>query len=289
MGNTRYLLDNKDIFKTDYNILYISKSKFENDWHSTAHFHPFTEIFFITSGKGSFHLGNKIIDVCEGDFILINPNCLHTEKSKYTDQPLEYIVLGVDNLLLYFSKDNNTITNYSDNNSLIQYSIIPCKDKSTMLNYLNCLIKELTEKDINYELSCKCLLELLIVEILRYSKKEIKIRSQAKHSLSLECMQIKNYIDSHYSHNITLDYLVNLAHLNKYYLVHSFTKNLGVSPINYLIKKRIDEACTLLATTNYSIKDISSIVGFSNSSYFSQMFKKIMQQSPKNYKDSLKH
>jgi YesN/AraC family two-component response regulator len=59
---------------------------------------------------------------------------------------------------------------------------------------------------------------------------------------------------------------------------------MGISPINYLINKRIDESKKLLSTTNYSIRDISSIVGFSNSSYFSQMFKKIAGISPKTFR-----
>ena len=76
--------------------------------------------------------------------------------------------------------------------------------------------------------------------------------------------------------------------MNKYYVVHSFTKQIGVSPINYLITKRISEAKNLLKTTNYSIRDISSIVGFSTSSYFSQMFKKVTGLSPKEYKLQVK-
>ena len=71
-------------------------------------------------------------------------------------------------------------------------------------------------------------------------------------------------------------------------MVHSFTKQIGVSPINYVINKRISEAKNLLKTTNYSIRDISSIVGFSTSSYFSQMFKKVTGLSPKEYKLQLK-
>ena len=52
MSNTRYLINDKDISNFNFELLYINKSKFENDWHSTAHFHPFMEIFFITNGKG---------------------------------------------------------------------------------------------------------------------------------------------------------------------------------------------------------------------------------------------
>ena len=85
--------------------------------------------------------------------------------------------------------------------------------------------------------------------------------------------------------NITLDTLSNLSYVNKFHLVHLFTKQMGTSPINYLINKRIEEAKNLLTTTNHSIRDISTIVGFSNSSYFSQMFKKTTGDSPRSYKN----
>ena len=51
MSNTRYNVDEKNIYNIDFELLYISKSKYENDWHSTSHFHPFTEIFFIINGN----------------------------------------------------------------------------------------------------------------------------------------------------------------------------------------------------------------------------------------------
>ena len=78
-----------------------------------------------------------------------------------------------------------------------------------------------------------------------------------------------------------------LFSVNKFHLVHTFTKQIGLSPINYAINKRIQEAKNLLATTSYSIRDIASIVGFCNSSYFSQMFKKVTGVTPKNYRDEI--
>lgn len=97
-------------------------------------------------------------------------------------------------------------------------------------------------------------------------------------------MKIKNYIDSHYSEDITLDFLAGLTYINKFHLVHSFTKQVGLSPINYVINRRIEESKNLLKTTNYSVRDITTIVGFSNSSYFSQTFKKMTGESPRSYR-----
>lgn len=281
MGNTRYLLNNKNIQNLNYELLYISKSKFENDWHSTAHFHPFTEIFFITSGEGTFHLDDTIVNVNQWDLIIINPNCLHTEKSFVKSNPLEYVVLGVDNLSLNFTESYGLINN--ENNKKLYEIINLTQGKEPILNYLNCLINEIELKEYDYEVSCKSLLNLFITQIVR-NIPSLLFLEKPQDKLNLECVTIKNYIDAHYSENITLDSLSNLSFVNKFHLVHTFTKQIGVSPINYVINKRIDESKNLLATTNYSIRDISLIVGFSNSSYFSQMFKKITGVSPKNYR-----
>ncbi|GAB6168892.1 AraC family transcriptional regulator [Clostridium carnis] len=281
MGNTRYFVNEKNIYNLNYELLYISKSKFENDWHSTAHFHPFTEIFFITNGKGSFHLDDTVVNVKQWDLIIINPNCLHTEKSVINDDPLEYIVLGIDNLTLNFP-DTYSLTD--SENTKQPYKIMNLNSqKEPVLNAFNLLINEIQKKEYNYELACKSILTLFIINIIRSTTSNL-FKEEPQEKMNLECMKIKNYIDSHYSENITLDFLSDMSYMNKFHLAHTFTKQIGISPINYVINKRIDESKNLLSTTNYSIRDIASIVGFSNSSYFSQMFKKVTGDSPKSYR-----
>lgn len=283
MSNTRYLI-NKSNYNPNYELLYISKSKYENDWHSTAHFHPFTEVFFVTNGKGVFYLNDQVVTVNKWDLIIINPNCLHTEKSSSSDIPLEYIVLGVDHLLLHFPESYNLT---ADQRQLKAFEIINLtKDKDVILTYLNTLIDEIEKKEFSYEIVCKSILNIFITHIIR-SKTSLLFIEDSKEKLNLECLKIKNYIDSHYSQNITLDFLSNLTYMNKFHLVHTFTKHIGLSPINYAINKRIQEAKNLLRTTSHSIRDIASIVGFSNSSYFSQMFKKITGITPKNYRNEV--
>ena len=281
MGNIRYLIDDKNFSDFNFELLYITKSKFENDWHSTAHIHPFMEIFFITEGNGSFQLEDSTVNVKEYDLIIINPNCLHTEKSNLNDSPLEYIVLGIGNFSINFFNLNNTKFSQSD---IKTYHIINFKENSSnILNQLNLIIDEIKLKNYKYEVACKSMLSLFILNILRTTP-SVSILQNEKKNLNLECAKIKNYLDAHYSENITLETLSTLSYMNKFSLIHTFTKQIGMSPISYLIEKRINEAKSLLETTNYSIKDIGSIVGFSNSSYFSQMFKKQTNLSPKQYR-----
>lgn len=283
MSNTRYPVNEKNIYNIDFELLYISKSKYGEDWHSTSHFHPFTEIFFITHGNGIMEIDNVDVAIKEGDLIIINPNCPHTEKSsyKFIDQ-LEYIVFGINNLTL--SNKSLPLLN-GELPTPTYYKIMNFNNnKNVILYYLNTLVQEVELKEINYELACKSILTLFIIYISRNSESTLLITNNPE-KLNIECVKIKNYIDSHYSENITLDILSNLSYINKFHLVHLFTKQMGISPINYLISKRIEESKNLLTTTNYSIRDIATIVGFSNSSYFSQMFKKFNGDSPRIYKN----
>ena len=71
-----------------------------------------------------------------------------------------------------------------------------------------------------------------------------------------------------YPQDITLDTLAEVSHLNKYYMVHAFTRQFGCSPINYLCEVRIKASKELLATTDYSITEVAQSSGFSSQSYF---------------------
>ena len=83
---------------------------------------------------------------------------------------------------------------------------------------------------------------------------------------------------------ITLDWLANWIHMNKYYMVHAFTEYTGMSPIHYLNKRRLEVSRELLKTTDYSISRIASLAGFSSQSYFAQVFKKDCGLSPAAYR-----
>ena len=104
--------------------------------------------------------------------------------------------------------------------------------------------------------------------------------------ITKECRFVEQYIDEHFMEDITLQTLSDLTYLNKYYLVHAFKNYKGVSPINYLINRRLVEAKHLLATTNYPISKIAASIGFSSQSYFSQVFRKETGMSPNAYRQN---
>lgn len=257
MAITRYPLETDEIKSIDARLLYVTYSKYENDWPSRPHTHPFTELCYIIRGNGKYIIEDSEYVVRESDFIIVNDNVSHTEMS-VGEVPLEYIILGVEGLKF----------SWKDNHESVIFNFR--REHSEYLFYMNTLLKEMEQQQPDYELICRNYLEILIVKLTRRSILAYEATPMVK--ASKECIKLKQYLENFYGQDITLDTLADISHLNKFYLVHAFTKMFGCSPISYLCKIRIKASQELLITTDYSITEVAHFAGFSSQSYFAQCF-----------------
>ena len=95
----------------------------------------------------------------------------------------------------------------------------------------------------------------------------------------------KDYIRSNYNRDISLDDVSRAVNISPYYFSKIFKENTGENFIEYLTNIRIDKAKELLGTTEYSMKEICSMVGYSDPNYFSRSFKKNVGVTPTEYKE----
>ena len=94
------------------------------------------------------------------------------------------------------------------------------------------------------------------------------------------------YIQKNYSDpDLSLDKLCDFTGYSKSYLCTVFKRFTGTSLNAYINKIRIDMACHLLLTTDKTLETIATEVGFSNQGYFGRVFKSIMKQTPKNFRN----
>ena len=63
-----------------------------------------------------------------------------------------------------------------------------------------------------------------------------------------------------------------------------FRRHLGVTPARYVIRRRVREACRLLALTEQSIEDVAEAVGFANRHHFSRVFRENVGRSPAQFR-----
>lgn len=266
--NIRYAPAPRETFR----LLYISKSRFGGDWNSTAHTHSCTELFYCLSGEGQFYISGQLYPVHPDDLVIVNPQVEHTELS-LNAAPLEYVVLGISGIEVLFGKSDDP------------YTILNCREQRDRLcTLLHMLLAEADHSLDGYETVCQDLLEVLLIWLVRSSALSLQLQKTEVRSENRECAEIKRYIDTNYRENLTLDKLAALAHLNKYYLAHTFQKEYGISPITYLSRRRIEESKYLLGNTSHTLAQVSELLGFSSPSYFSQCFRKAEGISPNEYR-----
>ena len=274
MSNNRYdfvFQEQKDL-RDAARLLYVSSAKYSGDWHSTPHTHSCSELFYVIGGKGQFFIEGETFPVASNDLVIVNPNIEHTEIS-FNSNPLEYIVLGVEGLELSVSDERED-----------RYCIVNFRGfKDNIHLCLQSILHEIEEKAPGYEIVCQDLIEVLFIYLSRQTNYSATMTPIRKTSSRL-CATVRRYIDEHYKENISLDALAQLTHVSKYYMVHAFSKEYGISPINYMVLKRIEEAKHLLKNDDYTLSLISRMLGFSSPSYFSQAFKKITGMSPNAYR-----
>ncbi len=111
--------------------------------------------------------------------------------------------------------------------------------------------------------------------------------SQAKLRLRTHDERMKRvlyYIHSHICDSIELNQLAAEACVTKAYLVRLFKQRFGISPIQYINKKKVERAQLLLFTTDKPVKELAYILGFSDQNYFIRLFHKLTGSTPQEYR-----
>ena len=103
-----------------------------------------------------------------------------------------------------------------------------------------------------------------------------------KNQLLME--QIRDYVESHYMENITLQDAAAQVHYSDAYFCRFFKQNFDKNFIMYLSEFRVQKAKELLADVTVNVKDIGQRVGFRDSSYFTRVFKRVTGVTPSEYR-----
>ncbi|MDQ0900795.1 response regulator [Paenibacillus sp. V4I7] len=95
---------------------------------------------------------------------------------------------------------------------------------------------------------------------------------------------VKEYMEQHYSENITLESIASMVYMNPYYFSSFFKKHTNENFKQYLTDIRLKQAVKLLLQTDLMVYEIAEQVGYNNARQFSDMFKKSYGKLPQEYK-----
>ena len=109
--------------------------------------------------------------------------------------------------------------------------------------------------------------------------------SRAKTQKRVSVIEVKKFLDSHYSDRITLDDLSKQFYIDKFYLTKAFKNQFGLPVSSYIQNVRVTKAKQLLRFTDKTVEEIGAETGMDNPAYFSRVFKNIEGVSPRKYRE----
>jgi len=265
----------------DSPILYYSGFVCEDPhWSIAAHIHPFCEIIYICEGKGRFLIGGREYSAGKGDLIVYNKGILHEE---YSDPkaPLKTYFCGIRNVLVAGLEPGHLLPSTAT-------PVMPAGVYTKKLeHYISDLVQESSYKLRGYNTICSNILASILVLVVRMAEGAAENSGTQSGRQSLTRDVIK-YLSVNYNRNITLADLSRRFYISKDYLSHIFKDEIGVSPISYLLKLKIDQVKCLLANTNKTVSEIALCVGYKDANYLSRLFKKATGMTPTAFRGSVK-
>ena len=282
MENINENILESSIFKDDIEIkiLNANESFLTNENSSRIQFHPFIYFYFIVEGSGTFFIENDSIKIKKNDLVIINSNIGHNLYVDEDEYAVKTLGFGLESIGLTSNLDE---VQSEEELELDNFFHITWDGKETKLKEIFTRIVEEFHSDRMYSKTlADALASYFLINFLRHFRNEIEVVPDININRRID--YIKSYIDNNYSLDLSLEGLSNMAYMNKFHLIAEFKQAYRVTPIEYLILKRIEVSKGLLISTNHSMETIAEIVGFNSQSYFNQVFRKKVGITPSQFR-----
>lgn len=276
---------NIDLKTFNPEILYVFDSQMVGPSTGKNHYHDFFELSIIVEGQCEYIIEGEQYLLNVGSILLFNPGVYHYERAP-KGMSSRQIHIGIRRFSIdRFPRDffplDTTIIRLSEYEDVFFQT---CKE----------IIQERNERKSGYDIILKALVLKLMVYILRdESTDQLEDRELLLSDEKLERQQLvdqmKLYIETNYREDLTLNELAEFFFTSPATISRMFKEQLGESPINYLIRYRLEKAKTLLDhTEEITIKETAHLIGYEDALYFSKLFKKYYGSSPTDYAKRVK-
>lgn len=223
----------------------------------------------------------------EGDIWITPPGTLHQLIAPPSDENGERLIMLLDYNLICNVKGMDSLIH-----SLNPYALITREEYPELNAQLRGYLEEVSkEYDNQVSFSEAYIYSVMIHFFVAIGRANFDARekfpgitSNKQHEYIEKFMNVCNYITDHCTENINVDDLAALAGFSKFHFSRLFKQFSGVSCYEYLTRKRIAHAETLLIQPNITITEAAMHSGFGSLSTFNRIFKTVKHCTPSEYK-----
>lgn len=260
----------------------------QQDFEGYYHWHRGFEVLAVHQGHGSVTVNQKTYELKPGMLFYFQPYQLHNvyvevdESRPYERSVFHFDPVFMKGYLRTFPALYDVYKRMLQGLIALQgIDMIDCNEElnaacSAFQNSL--LASSASSKEEQSALYLLKVLSLIKRKVIPGPKQE-EYRKPIRQS-----ERVMVWIENHYGEPFQLELLADELHMSKSYLSRLFRQETGSSITGYLTARRMQQACSLLQTTNKSVEVIGEQVGFTSTSYFISLFKRIMGVSPHQYR-----
>ena len=269
---------------------YMSFAAVKRDSHVMVYneAHPDIEFYYLKEGERLYFVENRTYHLTAGSSILISSNRIHKTSSVAGVNSHERMLLEVSPEFLPVLA--NAYPQISFDYLLSHTAVVATPDNpySAMIASIFEEIDRLTrEKPFGYEEEVQCNVFKLLLNFHRSlgTAAEEHVMQSPKHQ---KIYEIVEYISANMGEIESSDSLCAQFYISKYYLCHSFKEVTGMSVMGFLNTTRVLRAVVLLGEDHLSIAQIAKMVGFGTVAHMTDVFKRIEDITPHEYRRRIK-
>lgn len=252
----------------------------------SLHDHAFLELTYIQEGSAEHTLDGKTVTLFPGDYLIVDYGSCHSYNSSggynnldclFLPELLDPILKGTKSLravlehyLLHFNMQvlvqNPARMVFHDSDGRILELLLRIREESR-------------KKEAGYIELVRCyLIEILLLTMRRLDDVQTAAAGQDISQFLVA------YVAEHYMEPLTLSELAARLNYSLPYVSKKFKEDLGVSFVSYLQNYRVMQGCRLLSSSRYSLCEITELVGYRDSKFFSTLIKRMTGLSPADFR-----
>ena len=273
-------------------MLNVGKARHHADWNYQNVSSPFIRIYYVTEGDALLHLPDKSVSLTPGHMYVIPAYTIHSyECHGLFVHYYMHMYEGFKNEV-YLQDTYELPTEVKAGENIEQLFEYVCNQQpetrlpeSDPKSYdTSTQTSDYVDRYRNMALWEKMELRGAMLMIMSYFIREAQPRIWTNDE---RMRRILKYIHEHITDEIEVEELAGVACVTKTYFIRLFKQEFGISPVQYINKKKVERAQLLLFTTNKSVKEVSYMLGISDHSYFIRLFRKLVGITPQEYRRKL--
>lgn len=235
----------------------------------SMHYHDAYELYFLEVGTRDYFVEDKFFSVSPGEIVLIQPGKLHKTGGEFCVRTL-----------VHFTEDflSKSFTRQTITQLLLCFDAVKITPDIRQLEFVKLLLAQLheSENETDFSLTLGVLLQLLN----KCGKEDIQFG---------QIGAIVAYINENFAAIQQIDQIAERFFISKYHLCRVFKRTMQVTIVDYINQVKLRNARRLLEISDAGIGEVAEQCGYHSVAYFSSIFKKIMGESPTEYRRRTHH